>query len=554
MNKSLKNQLYPSEKEKLWRFGSKDEQYVPRDSDAEKITELIKSILHHENINDSNENQNIKILIHAIYCNKPDMVKDISWVKSLKFDLVKGSIYKIKKYFLENSYLKDTRGGSMIIERLNKDEVINSLQESNLNRNNIIYLGGGNIFLAVPRLMGQDICRKLEERFTKVSATAMNAFETLETSLYDFSFKYKEISKVINDKLLERKKLKIYMPNTIYDNDIESLKELKINTKKVLRCKENYVCELCDIRDAEYVVDEGDDKLYLCPSCIRKHKCGEEKIKFIDQYKDITKSQNIKAIQSINELGDEIAVIYGDGNNMGNIVMNIDNVFEMMYFSDRLDSITKHAVYESIHEVMKDNAKFEVIALGGDDIFIIVPANSCFDITSKIIDKFDEAFKEKSANSTITMSIGVVISKNDTPIASLFNIAQQRLKEAKRITRTSEVNEGTLDIVELLGGIHIDELDNREFPMTNSRFKKILQEFRNSKLGQTQLQKISYAQRNMIEQEFNLFYYYNESKRSKNDASVDQLIKKIYINDKKEQRCNPYKINWDDLIIINKRA
>ena len=66
----------------------------------------------------------------------------------------------------------------------------------------------------------------------------------------------------------------------------------------------------------------------------------------------------------------------------------------------------------------------------------------------------------------------------------------------------------------------------------------------------------------MIEEEFNLFYYYQESKnRESNNKdskldTIDKVLEKLYIEneDRVYKRSNPYKINWDDLILIRKRA
>ncbi|NLJ88268.1 MAG: hypothetical protein GX327_05725 [Epulopiscium sp.] len=41
--------------------------------------------------------------------------KKINLFKEIEIDIIKGSIYKIKRYFLENDKLKDIRGGSTII-------------------------------------------------------------------------------------------------------------------------------------------------------------------------------------------------------------------------------------------------------------------------------------------------------------------------------------------------------------------------------------------------------------------------------------------------------
>jgi len=55
-----------------------------------------------------------------------------------------------------------------------------------------------------------------------------------------------------------------------------------------------------------------------------------------DEYEEFTGFAVKKKIDSIIELEDEnghIAVIYADGNNMGNVVKNIETPFQHMYFS-----------------------------------------------------------------------------------------------------------------------------------------------------------------------------------------------------------------------------
>jgi len=93
-----------------------------------------------------------------------------------------------------------------------------------------------------------------------------------------------------------------------------------------------------------------------------------------------------------------------------------------------LDRITKRCVYQSINEVMGNDAMFEAIALGGDDIFIIVPGNRSLEITNKIIEKFDGAFENK-----MTMSAGICIAKSSTPIRTLFELHSICLKVQKGI-------------------------------------------------------------------------------------------------------------------------
>ena len=559
MERVYKNQLYPNAK------------CIPADEDIKKFKALINSILDIERITNEQRNTEIDQFITSIYNNELQVCEKIKWIRNTKINVIKGSIYKIKKYFLENNYLKDIRGGSMIIDELNKEAVIKVLNDKNYNKGmysekNLIYSGGGNILIIVPEGTGAELCKYLETEFYNRALTAMNAFEYITTTLKDFAYNYKTISAELNERLQERKKLKVYSSNIEMTEEIINNPLLKSYEDKKIN-DEDHVCSLCDIRNAVYY-----DEVMLCPSCLLKHKKGTEKNRFMEEYSAFTSDIKPEVIGSLDELGDEIAVIYGDGNNMGNIVMNIENVFEMMYFSRNLDRITKKSVYTSIKEAVdiynknqngfNEKVKFEVIALGGDDIFIIVPAKHAFNIATNIINKFDKEFNTSNAQSHITMSIGMVISKSSTPIASLFKIAQDKLKSAKKITRDANISEGSIDIVEILGDVQIKDDKNREFPMLNSQFNNMVKVLKSSKISSSQLQKISYAKKNMIEEEFNLFYYYQESKNRKSNNkdskldTIDKVLEKLYIEneDRVYKRSNPYKINWDDLILIRKRA
>ena len=340
----------------------------------------------------------------------------------------------------------------------------------------------------------------------------------MEVSLYDFAFNFKLISDELNRKLEERKKIKLYELNP--NND---LKELSINgvtkidiskyeiNKKLI--KDNIVCELCTIRNAYYIVKET-NTLAVCPSCLRKHLVGGEKNNFFDEFeKHTNKSMKYKyKIKTLKDIDDDIAVIYGDGNNMGKIVMEVSNVFEMMYFSRKTDIATKSCVYDAIGEVMGEDARFEVVALGGDDIFIILPAKFALQITHKIIDKFDAAFNQK-----ITMSVGIAFSKHNTPIATVFKVAQDKLKSAKKYLKNNpNIQEGSIDLVKITGSSNLVE-DNRErlFPMENTMFKRTIKElskYKRNKKSKNQIHKMSYAQKNMMEQEFELFFQYQENR------------------------------------------
>lgn len=456
-----------------------------------------------------------KEFIYDYICTEPkrsDLFCDI------KIDVVSGSIYKIKKYFLENSRVKDIRGGSALIKYVNEDVTLDYLKNY-YSEECAVYCGGGNVLIIAPGGKGKEICMELEQKYSEITLTAQNAFEYIQTNLNEFIRNYKNIMKDLNLKLDERKKLKVYDINPdsgkeLIEIDKETIEfdvEGEINERGV-------VCFLCGVRDAKYTVFIPDiGKAAACPSCFRKHKVGEKKTIFYDEYREFTGKTVKKKVNSIIELGDDngnIAVIYADGNNMGNVVKNIETPFQHMYFSRTLDRITKECVYKSIYEIMRDEAMFEAIALGGDDIFIIVPGNMGLEIANKIIKKFDRAFKNK-----MTMSAGICIAKSDTPIKTMFEVAHNMLKNAKKYFRKNNCNEGTLDIQFIRSniGVNMLESDSSLFPAVNSELSSYLDIVKKIKkdknIKNSQLYKFSNAwclMKNPVE--FQLFYLYKISR------------------------------------------
>jgi len=453
-----------------------------------------------------------KEFIYNHICLEPNENSDL--FADVKIDVVSGSVYKIKKYFLENSRIKDIRGGSALIKYVNEDATFEYLKNHFIEEC-AIYCGGGNVLIIAPENSGQKICEDLEKKYTEITLTAQNAFECIQTNLNEFIKSYKCIMSELNKRLDERKKLKIYCINP--DNKIEPIAMGResiefLDAEKI--DEKGAICYLCGVRDAKYkvyITDMG--YVAVCPSCFRKHKVGEEKSIFYDEYKEFTGSTVYRKINSIIELEDDngqIAVIYADGNNMGNVVKNIETPFQHMYFSRSLDRITKECVYNSIYEVMQNEAMFEAIALGGDDIFIIVPGDKSLEITNKIINKFDGAFRKK-----MTMSAGVCIAKSNTPIKTMFEVAQYMLKRAKKYARKMNCAEGTVDVQFIRSNIGIDMLESESsiFPADNSELSSYLDIIRDlredSRIKISQLYRFSNAWRLMKNpMEFQLFYLY----------------------------------------------
>ena len=472
-------------------------------------------------------NETIIHILHSIAHGKP-----VEPEQNIEVDFIKGCFYKIKKYFLENNKIKDIRGASAILDYLNTEATLEYLDREYI-KECAVYCGGGNVLIISPKGEGEKICRELELLYTRISLTAKNAFAYIACSVDDIAVRYNEIQGMLNNQLEERKRLKLYEINP--DNDVVEVqikgKVFKFEGQEI--DQRGQVCWLCGIRDAKYKIPSPDGKINVCPSCLRKNTVGRGKAIFYDEFE---KNQQIKMkkrneINSIDDIEDSrgyVAVIYADGNNLGNVVKNIKTPFQHMYFSRKLDHTTKYCVYSSIYEVMQEGSAFEALCLGGDDLLIVVPADISFDIANKIINKFDKAFDYQ-----ITISAGVCIAKSSTPIQNMFSISQYCLKNAKKYEKKISEKSGTVDVVVLEGGQTTDPEHRAStlFPMTAKNAEKIIQVIKEMKgqISTSQIHKFKYAADHMSVNQFQLFYLYQVAKL--NSRKYTEYLNKIFDSD-----------------------
>ncbi|MFD3157094.1 hypothetical protein ACFIJ5_09570 [Haloimpatiens sp. FM7330] len=521
--------------------------------------------------------------------------EDRSLLEKLDIILVKGGAFKVKKYYLENNKLKDMRGASTLLTYVTEKEIPEIINKAFMNES-LIYSGGGNVMCIVPNeKIATKLCLEFEKKFDKYTLTVENAFSYCKCNLYDFIKNYREEMRKLESKIENRKKLKIYN-NIVSKSQLNNQKEgIDLNNGTVL-IKANElknkkeICSLCSIRKASYSIDE--EIKNVCGSCLHKHIVGSnEKIMFNDKIKkyirkkygiEEEKRYNFTTIGSINDIEPKtkkIAVIYGDGNNIGAIIQNINSIFEMMYFSRKIQNAANEAVYEAIlknNDDKKNTFKFEIIAVGGDDIFFIVPASKALGIAKDLIEVFNNQFinetKDENGNKyNATMSIGIAISKSNNDIRKLVEIAQKELKNAKDKERKlllKNKNSGSLSIAFIKGSNYLSKelvknqnkkIKQSMLPMSNNTFKDILKlvsrlKSKENKVNISRISRIEEASKKMDISEFMLFYLYNDAKKGKVLSKIFEKINiELYKFDKgtfieKENEEKQVYFPWSDIL------
>lgn len=204
-----------------------------------------------------------------------------------------------------------------------------------------------------------------------------------------------------------------------------------------------------------------------------------------------------------NVSNDFVAFIYADGNNMGGYIQKIKSPEEYAEFSKDVFKATEQSVYRALakhlrphqlKDLKESDSKhregtwihpFEIIAIGGDDVMLIVPANQALAIAQTIGEEFEKILladnkttyqiteddiltksrtchryhdpqnPPQPSQCQLSMSTGVLITSYSTPIYYAEKLTNQLLKSAKKKAKDLKGGEnyryhgGTIDILTL---------------------------------------------------------------------------------------------------------
>ena len=227
-------------------------------------------------------------------------------------------------------------------------------------------------------------------------------------------------------------------------------------------------------------------------------KAGEEAIeswvykfeKFVyktaNKYYGKINVDEMKEALSVREIGDAsilsgfVAYIYADGNNMGGYIQKeIKTPESYRHFSRDIFEATEKSVYAALTKHLAPHKlspalqaerksereiwihPFEILAIGGDDVMLIVPADKALAIAKTIGEEFERILLSKGdrykSNQTynpelihryhhqeeiktdqqckLSMSTGVLITAEDTPIYYAEKLTNQLLKSAKKLAK-----------------------------------------------------------------------------------------------------------------------
>lgn len=134
-----------------------------------------------------------------------------------------------------------------------------------------------------------------------------------------------------------------------------------------------------------------------------------------------------------------LALIYADGNGMGQIMDRQKSLAQMKARAELIDN----AVYEALKAAVSKHLPvspgdpprfpFDLLLVGGDDILMVTPATVALDVALTLAQTFrDVTVDGDPEREGHALSIGVVLAPVSYPFGLLFDLAESTLKYAKK--------------------------------------------------------------------------------------------------------------------------
>jgi CRISPR-associated protein Cmr2 len=374
--------------------------------------------------------------------------------------LISADTDRVKSYVFESARLPEVRGASALLTQLNEERMAVLLQEQfQLPRECLLYAAGGSALIVAPTALAEDISNAIQRLYLEETDTATIS--------------------VVYRPTLPREWVKGIEASAGYFGNL--VKWLGYDLRRAKESRVFYLvfealpyakrCDSCEVRPAEERgTDPSGREVFSCGVCKNKRDFGrDQKSAYLSRFEDeflrksegaetpygrqfakLSQLEKVSYAQDLHEVGGGaegkargyVGVIYTDGNDIGSRIERSQTPAEFRTLSEKLWNTTKLVTFKALaqHPLLKkvkcsDGRErvihpFEIVAIGGDDVFLIVPGDVALDIASTLCEEFASQFDGK-----LTMSAGVLIMREHFPIYYARNIVESLLKNAKKAGR-----------------------------------------------------------------------------------------------------------------------
>ncbi len=386
----------------------------------------------------------------------------------------------IKSYVFATDTLKEIRGASSLLDRLNRN--VMEKEAKRLDGETIYANGGSGLFLIDSNKAEEFATRVQQEyqRLTAGGATVTYVIQELpegapQTREAIMTYRMPHTLALLRYRLRQRKD----NPDT-YTTEVSHPLMRPCDScgtyyaATYARGEQAFYCQVCQNKRQE----DDDVKRYITtwikiqnPRKNFESPLWKTVLSRLNHYNyrltddddnDVKRPEDLNVFREFRQAKDYLGLIYADANGMGRKIEDLKTLLEIQEFALNIDK----AVYWAMCDVIQDQLPvkkgidglvfpFDILLIGGDDLVFVAPAAQAMSVAHALAKQFYKfANQDKSANDNQdeqakdkekkecgdgtkeaekhSLSIGVVLAPTNYPFSLLRKLAESTLKFAKK--------------------------------------------------------------------------------------------------------------------------
>ena len=419
--------------------------------------------------------------------------------------------------------LHTLRGGSLIIEEVQQqaEEII----ADRVCPEAVLFSGGGNLLAFVPAKedIKNEIVREIENKVKALSEGGLRCAIVCDDKNYtlnDVAGNFEEVLKDIFKKLEEKKNEPILEHSTgiTESDDVCGWCFKRKITHKVLVVDMHGKQEVRPVKIVDgtstklrggAVIIEEDSVCEVCKEKFVRGKRGGKDVgnRYIkDALAAYKNGLRLQRSESLEDIGNNIAVIAIDGNMMGRLFVQTMTPAEYNYKSEIFDKRLKSILQEIITDFSRNNKDLiihehknvnylgiEPLYVGGDDILLITNSKIALQFSKQLLDAVAKEFTFSTVampempdykTPIVTLSIGIAMAHHKFPIYFVIEAAENQLKIAKKAFRNKmELNDlklhqlpdGAISFTSITSSMPSERKHTFVFPKDEASFSTVLE-------------------------------------------------------------------------------
>lgn len=369
----------------------------------------------------------------------------------------------IKGYVFGTNKLKEIRGASSILDRLNRRQTEKEASKFGAEK---IYAHGGSALFVVEESQAEQLGRAVQRLYhdeTKGGSSITYAIQPIPT------YEHYSLQELMNVEMPQELNLLSYRLQTAKDGSLigkraNNAPEYIALATHPLLC----TCDSCGMTYAEYLMADNDNpEGRYCRICKAKRdedkmvrdrlrKAKEEPLpkdtlwgRILTELKAVgynlpdhpRRPEDFDTFRRLTRGKEYLGLIYADANGMGKALTLQTTLGKRKSFAERVDNAVYHAMAKAIQRYLSPRNSllpFDILLVGGDDIVLVTPADKALQVASALVDEF-----RTSMNNTQTLSVGVVLAPVKYPFGLQRELVDDVIKDAKKSGAVSNANNKT---------------------------------------------------------------------------------------------------------------